>query len=1058
MTPQSPTDDDHYDDTIDEAGETGDEPSSMNHMLAALQSQEQKHAQVTRSLKSKIATLQQQLAERDEELAECHAKLSGQPPSAPTPQASQPDNSADDAVPSPAPSVANAATVAAAEARVRELESELEAVRAQKRELMELNHQDKTTSVLLAQELQVQSHLVQEKSVEMAALRTSMQELQIKFDMEVDSFAAERRQFQQKIAHLQKTLQNEEQANLTTANESHQLSANVLQLTQENVALGEQLRVQEAKIREVLDAFQTRERELAHLREQHALLVNQLAESANIQQENTMEMKKSSEQLRAMAEKVFALLAQIQKMEAFRLKALEEQRQLNSQIVQLNNTIEERQELLTHEQKQRVKLEKDLSFVQKSLEDQRLLVLDLRRKLAAEEGKTRQLQVALKNKVEECDELHQKHSQLSLQARTTQAVADKQRAATAAMEERLRHSAHTIITLQSRTETLQQALAKASIQSQGPTHEDEFRGTREPLQARRSISSGGQGSARAKDRPPSSLTRHTGQNPVDNARVAEMLRAFRIDETTALAMAKQPMTLLVKVADIYDHLQSQLRLQNQPNSTQAGLSNDVDAVVQKNQELTLKHQKSEQARIRMLQSMTAVVQKVQNVLVLSAEPPVKSSFFLSGGDGSADGAASPPPAVPQPLTGTSLVGDEELNNFFRSITLTEHNLGDEGAKLVADAVRTSHNVQSIDVSRNHIRSEGLASLVQALVVDSCSVQNVDVSMNDVNAEGLLTLCTVLQRMQNVVRTATFLSSLPAAALSNTGELAKFGSDEADGSSASLAGKIRPIIEIGTNTKTLYIDLSHNLFDERVMARMVNLMQADLNDPIVRQIIIQARKAAVTAQTKTEKMSDPVDSLMATQQKRAAPEMRRSGQSSINPGSSSNLHASASTSSLGRSSSRGRLGSSGGLESPAAGASRARHSSAGMTRSSSNSTLAYGQSPKAANTRYDDHRSESRGKSTDKSRRTVDAYGSTPGAGSGSHNRTPTAANSKPKNPLLASASRSSAANESGDFTSMFRGTSASKNLSTDDLVRAAMSGADAYVSRSGMNASPTGGH
>lgn len=792
-----------------------------------------------------------------------------------------------------------------------------------------------------------------------------------------------------------------------------------------------------------------------------------------------MEMKKSSEQLRAMAEKVFALLAQIQKMEAFRLKAIEEQRQLNSQIVQLNNTIEERQELLTHEQKQRLKLEKDITFVQKSLEDQRLLVLDLRRKLAAEEGKVRQLQVAHKNKVEECDELHQKHSQLSLTARTTQAVADKQRQATAAMEERLRHSAHTIITLQSRTEALQTALAKASIQSQGPTHEDEFRGTREPLQARRSTSSGGPGSARSRDRPPSSLTRHTGQNPVDNARVAEMLRAFRIDETTALAMAKQPMTLLVKVADIYDHLQSQLRLQNQPNSTQASLSTDVNSVVQKNHELTVKHQKSEMARVRMLQTMTAVVQKVQNVLVLSAEPPVKPSFFLTGGGGggggdSGDGASSPSPTVPQSLTGTSLVGDEELGNFFRSISLSEHNLGDEGAKLLADAVRTSHNIQSIDVTRNHIRSEGLANLVQAIVVDSCSVQNLDLSMNDVNAEGLLTLCTVLQRMQSVVRTATFLSSLPTnagnAATSGAAaaDLAKFGSDEADAmSSSSLAGKIRPIIEIGTNTKTVYIDLSQNLFDERVMARMVNLMQADLNDPIVRQIIIQARKTVANAQLKAEKQPDPVENLNASMKKT---ELRRSGGplGSGAPGSTSNLHASASAASLGRSSSRGRLGSSGGYEepsSPAGGRAPARHSSAGMHRSGSQSSVAYGQSPKASTSssggRYgDEPRSESRGRgSAAAAKRTVDAYGN--GSGHGSTNKTPTAAAAKSasasatKNPYTATSK--SAASESGDFTAMFRGTSASKNLSTDDLVRAAMSGADAYVSRSGgYGASPPG--
>jgi Fe2+ transport system protein B len=192
-----------------------------------------------------------------------------------------------------------------------------------------------------------------------------------------------------------------------------------------------------------------------------------------------------------------------------------------SKIAELQNQIEEKQDVLNHEIKTRAKLEKDLGFVQKSLEDQRLLVIDLRRKLAAEENKTRALQVQLKNKVEECDELHTKHSQLSLQARQVQAVADKQRVATSAMEERLRHSAHSmlrarlnmlfshvplfifflflphlkralaqpaIITLQGRTEALQQALAKATIAAQGPTHEDEFQQTRNNLPTRRATS------------------------------------------------------------------------------------------------------------------------------------------------------------------------------------------------------------------------------------------------------------------------------------------------------------------------------------------------------------------------------------------------------------------------------------------------------------------------------------------------------------------------------------------------------------------------------------------
>jgi hypothetical protein len=49
------------------------------------------------------------------------------------------------------PTLASAAASAATEQRVLELEQELESVRAQKRELMQLQQQDKTTSVCLSE-------------------------------------------------------------------------------------------------------------------------------------------------------------------------------------------------------------------------------------------------------------------------------------------------------------------------------------------------------------------------------------------------------------------------------------------------------------------------------------------------------------------------------------------------------------------------------------------------------------------------------------------------------------------------------------------------------------------------------------------------------------------------------------------------------------------------------------------------------------------------------------------------------------------------------------------
>jgi hypothetical protein len=180
-----------------------------------------------------------------------------------------------------------------------------------------------------------------------------------------ETAAAERRHLQGKVAGAATKLQAEESKHVAAANEAHTLAGNVLILTQENVALGEQLRVQEVKIREVLEAYQQREKEINKLREQNAKLLNQLAENAAVQQDNNKEMAKSSEQLRQMAEKVFQLLAQIQKMESVRLQQVEDLRVVKVEVSKVKAEADELQHNLNGEIKNRNKLERELVGVNK---------------------------------------------------------------------------------------------------------------------------------------------------------------------------------------------------------------------------------------------------------------------------------------------------------------------------------------------------------------------------------------------------------------------------------------------------------------------------------------------------------------------------------------------------------------------------------------------------------------------------------------------------------------------------------------------------------------------
>jgi len=728
--------------------------------------------------------------------------------------------------------------ITTAEEKLVALELEIDTLRMQRAELTKMSSDEKVTSSKLAQELQMMVHEGREKDLLVESLRDKIAEITIKGENELDTAQHERRHLQQKVTNILAKLTAEEAKHVAAANEAHNLAGNVLILTQENVALGEQLRVQEVKIREVLEAYQQREKEISKLREQNAKLLTQLADNASVQQDNNKEMTKSSEQLRQMAEKVFQLLAQIQKMEQIRVQQVEDLRVVRADVTKVKGEADELQHNLNGEIKNRNKLEKELVVVNKAVIEQTNFANELKKKLIEQTAKTEKVQLQINGKDTEIDQLNSRMITLQAQYRAVMASSDKQKAAAGLMEDRLKHSATTIISLQSRIETLQMHLSKGvppPAEHQGLTLPSPLAKSSTAMGGTGALGSslkGSTGAGAAAGKVGSLMTKTSSQ------RVSEMLKNFKIDEQTAMAMAKSPMTLLTKLADIYVEMVDAI-----------AAANDVETV-EKFNALSGEHRTVLSAKDKILKTFVSIITKVQEVLKLSAAPLVKKSTFMTEGeddpeDDEDEEIRAAKEEQKQSLAAAAMAGDEELAACFRNMTFSDGELGDAGAASVASLLKTSFNIQDVDMRNNRIGTEGLIHVVKAVVQDTSSVVNVDLTGNELGAEAVLTLCALLQHLGAHIEKAEFL---PQAGYGGTAKPA-FGSTEPDAAAAAWDGApLRPVVEIKTKSaRTIYVDMSKNLFDERVMSRLVNLIDADLNDPVVRQIILAARKAKAAAE-------------------------------------------------------------------------------------------------------------------------------------------------------------------------------------------------------------------
>ncbi len=247
---------------------------------------------------------------------------------------------------------------------------------------------------------------------------------------------------------------------------------------------------------------------------------------------------------------------------------------------------------------------------------------ELKKKLIEQTTKTEKIASVIGSKQTEIDQLQARIVTLQSQYRAVMASSDKQKAAATLMEDRLKHSATTIINLQTRIETLQFAIAKATANGGsdggGMGNPDAFNASGKLAQT------GLNGTLTS----PLGKSGKVGQmaSKTSGQRVSEMLKSFKIDEQTAMAMAKNPMTLLTKLADIFAQMQDAI-----------AAANDTETVEKYNM-LSAEHRTMIVAKEKILRSFITIMNKVQDVLKLSDDPLVKKSLFMTEGEEGGEGA------------------------------------------------------------------------------------------------------------------------------------------------------------------------------------------------------------------------------------------------------------------------------------------------------------------------------------------------------------------------------------------------------------------------------------
>ena len=210
---------------------------------------------------------------------------------------------------------------------------------------------------------------------------------------------------------LLKTVQREEDSVTAAKREAEQLAQDVIRLGDDNMRLDKQLTDQEEKIRKVVNELENRNKEIKNLND-----VNEQVKSGELKASDLdTQAKKSSEQLRMMAEKVFHLVNQLRKMDEWKSQASEDLKAAARKFQMLEKREEALQKALDKEDKTRHRMDTKVKDEREKATSFRLAAQEFRRKFIREERVRAKLMDAFKSKEKTLAEVLNKYKSVQWQ-------------------------------------------------------------------------------------------------------------------------------------------------------------------------------------------------------------------------------------------------------------------------------------------------------------------------------------------------------------------------------------------------------------------------------------------------------------------------------------------------------------------------------------------------------------------------------------------------------------------------------------------------------------------
>uniref|UniRef100_A0A7S4DQ35 Uncharacterized protein n=1 Tax=Lotharella globosa TaxID=91324 RepID=A0A7S4DQ35_9EUKA len=240
--------------------------------------------------------------------------------------------------------------------------NEVKLLKLQNLKMVERQTEEKNIRNELARELHKMQKEIVKVSEEKAVVEKRYDELGLKLKTEVEGFEREKQQWKEKHLHTLKRLQREEEQVQDGATIAQGMAADLMVVNKENEQLKGLLEEQETELRNIMVEYQRAQDAMTKINDENKALQTDKELLKKTNTEGEKELKKSAEQLRIMAEKVFQLLNQLQKLDNWKKEALGKQKAADHKIELLKVKSENLEEQL----KNTVKTNKQLHASLKS--------------------------------------------------------------------------------------------------------------------------------------------------------------------------------------------------------------------------------------------------------------------------------------------------------------------------------------------------------------------------------------------------------------------------------------------------------------------------------------------------------------------------------------------------------------------------------------------------------------------------------------------------------------------------------------------------------------------